>query len=299
MVHIRGGTQNHHHQNRQVGGVVDVEQVVGHDHHHHSDAGDDNGGQGGQEEEIAYDATHEGTQDLGPAGVQRFSKAGLNGGDGSQHGQRQVGGRGDAGLYHDHGNDDSGDCFDGTHTDVESGAAFDEFMHEKSFLLDGTFVLDTQEFSSKITMFFQKILKINLSEKLKISLILFIAGAQIFGTVLEFYHKFLWWDTMLHFVSGIIFYFVGESVIKWLNDKTTKANISTVIIIAFSIFFALSSGVVWEIFEFTVDISLGQNMQITTGLSGRDAVMDTMVDLISLTLGTIVISLVDIYIKKN
>ena len=147
--------------------------------------------------------------------------------------------------------------------------------------------------------FLRKILKINLSEKLKISLILFIAGAQIFGTVLEFYHKFLWWDTMLHFVSGIIFYFVGETVIKWLNNKTTKANISTVIIIAFSIFFALSSGVVWEIFEFTVDISLGQNMQITTGLSGRDAVMDTMVDLISLTLGTIVISLVDIYKKKN
>ena len=147
--------------------------------------------------------------------------------------------------------------------------------------------------------FLRKILKINLSEKLKISLILFIAGAQIFGTVLEFYHKFLWWDTMLHFVSGIIFYFVGETVIKWLNDKTTKANISTVIIIVFSMFFALSSGVVWEIFEFTVDISLGQNMQITTGLSGRDAVMDTMVDLISLTLGTIVISLVDICKKKN
>lgn len=147
--------------------------------------------------------------------------------------------------------------------------------------------------------FFNKILKINLSEKLKISLILFIAGAQIFGTVLEFYHKFLWWDTMLHFASGVIFYFVGECVIKGLNEKTTKANISTIIIITFSIFFALSSGVVWEIFEFVVDISLGQDMQITEGLSGRDAVIDTMVDLISLTLGTIIISVVDIYRKKK
>lgn len=147
--------------------------------------------------------------------------------------------------------------------------------------------------------FLGKILKITLSEKLKISLILFIAGAQIFGTVLEFYHKFLWWDTMLHFASGIIFYFVGETFIKQLNEKTTKANISTIIIIAFSIFFALSSGVTWEIFEFVVDISLGQNMQITDGLSGREAVMDTMVDLISLTFGTIIVSIIDIYRKRK
>jgi len=145
--------------------------------------------------------------------------------------------------------------------------------------------------------FLGKILKITLSEKLKISLILFIAGAQIFGTVLEFYHKFLWWDTMLHLVSGIIAYFVGETVIKQINEKTTKAKISTIIIIAFSIFFALASGVVWEMFEFVIDISLGQDMQITEGLSGRDAVMDTMIDLISLTLGIIIISAVDIYRK--
>lgn len=147
--------------------------------------------------------------------------------------------------------------------------------------------------------FFNKILKINLSEKLKISLIIFIAGAEIFGTVLEFYHKFFWWDTMLHFASGIIFYLVGETVIKQLNEKTTKANISIIIIIAFSILFALSSGVVWEIFEFIIDISLGQNMQITEDLHGRDAVMDTMIDLISLTLGTTIIGLLDIYRKKK
>lgn len=147
--------------------------------------------------------------------------------------------------------------------------------------------------------FLDKILNIKLSEKLEISLILFIVGTQIFGTVLEFYHRFSWWDTMLHFTSGIIFYFVGETVINGLNQKTTKVNISTTIIIAFSIFFALSSGVAWEICEFVVDISLGQNMQITEGLSGRDAVMDTMIDLISLTFGTITIGLVDTYRRKK
>ena len=145
----------------------------------------------------------------------------------------------------------------------------------------------------------KKIFKIELSDKLKISLILFIFGAQVLGTVLEFYHKFSWWDTMLHFVSGIIFYFVGETIIKVLNTKTTNVNISMAVIIVFAMCFSLATGVVWEIFEFTVDTCLGQNMQITEGLYGRDAIMDTMIDLISLTLGTIIISVIDIYWKKS
>lgn len=145
----------------------------------------------------------------------------------------------------------------------------------------------------------KKIFRIELSDKLKISLTLFIFGAQVLGTVLEFYHKFLWWDTMLHFVSGIIFYFVGETIIKVLNTKTTNVNISIAVIIVFAMCFSLATGVVWEIFEFTVDTCLGQNMQITEGLYGREAIMDTMVDLISLTLGTILIGVIDTCVERK
>ena len=145
----------------------------------------------------------------------------------------------------------------------------------------------------------EKCFKIELSEKLKISLTIFIFSAQVLGTVLDFYGKFSWWDTMLHTVSGIIFFLVGETLIKQINKKTTDVNISLVIIILFSICFSLTTGVIWEVFEFFIDTTLGQNMQITEGLYGRNAILDTMIDLISLIIGTIFITIINIYIEKK
>lgn len=138
----------------------------------------------------------------------------------------------------------------------------------------------------------EKVLKIKLEDKLKISLIIFIFAAQCLGTVLGFYGKFLWWDTMLHTISGVIFFFVGEAIIKQMSNE--KGELNNKIIIAFAVCFSLSTGVIWEIFEFFVDSLLGQNMQVAKGLIGQEAVMDTMIDLISVTVGTIFISIVEI-----
>lgn len=145
----------------------------------------------------------------------------------------------------------------------------------------------------------EKCFKISLSGKLKISLIIFIFAAQVLGTILDFYGKFIWWDTMLHATSGIIFFLVGETLIKQINKKKTNANIRNIIIIMFSICFSLATGVLWEIFEFLVDSILGQNMQITQGLVGRDAIQDTMIDLISLLIGTIIITIIDIFLERK
>lgn len=140
----------------------------------------------------------------------------------------------------------------------------------------------------------EKVLKIKLEDKLKISLIIFIFAAQCLGTVLGFYGKFLWWDTMLHTISGVIFFFVGEAIIKQMSNEKGKGELNNKIIIAFAVCFSLSTGVIWEIFEFLVDSLLGQNMQVAKDLIGQEAVMDTMIDLISVTVGTIFISIVEI-----
>ncbi len=136
-------------------------------------------------------------------------------------------------------------------------------------------------------MFIEKLLKIKLENNLKISIILFIFAAQCLGTALGFYGKFLWWDTMLHTLSGIIFFFVGETIIKQLNNTPEGSNINKKTIIAFGVCFSLATGVIWELFEFLVDSFLGQNMQVAKGFVGQDAIKDTMVDLISVTVGTI------------
>ena len=136
-------------------------------------------------------------------------------------------------------------------------------------------------------VFVEKILKIKLENNLKISIILFIFSAQCLGTALGFYGKFLWWDTMLHTLSGVVFFFVGETVIKQLNNTLADSNINKKTIIAFGVCFSLATGVVWELFEFFVDTFLGQNMQVAKGFVGQDAIKDTMIDLISVTLGTV------------
>lgn len=145
----------------------------------------------------------------------------------------------------------------------------------------------------------KKTLKIELSENLKIVLTLFIFATQILGTVLNFYDKFLWWDTLLHGMSGIIFFFVGETLIKQINTKTSNADMSIIAIIIFSLAFSLATGTIWEIFEFIIDTTMGQNMQITEGLIGREAILDTMVDLIALTVGTIIITILQIYVNRK
>ena len=148
-------------------------------------------------------------------------------------------------------------------------------------------------FYDKLT---EKILKIKLEEKLKIAIILFIFGAQCLGTVLDFYGKFLWWDTMLHTISGVIFFFVGETVIRQLNKQE---ELKSKIIILFAVCFAMATGVIWEIFEFLVDGILGQNMQVVKGMIGREAIMDTMIDLISVTIGTVLTAYVKVITNKR
>lgn len=145
----------------------------------------------------------------------------------------------------------------------------------------------------------EKLLKIKLDNKLKNSITLFIFGAQCLGSVLDFYGKFLWWDTMLHTISGVIFYFVGTTIIEQMSKKYGNQNINKIIVISFGICFALASGVVWEVFEYGVDTFLGQNMQITEGLIGREAIKDTMIDLISVTGGTIAITILDSFLRKR
>ena len=104
---------------------------------------------------------------------------------------------------------------------------------------------------------------------------------------------------MLHTISGVIFYFVGTTVIEQMSKKSGNQNINKMIVISFGVCFALASGVIWEVFEYGVDTFLGQNMQITEGLIGRDAIKDTMVDLISVTAGTIIISILDVILRKK
>ena len=74
-------------------------------------------------------------------------------------------------------------------------------------------------------------------------------------------------------------------------------NLSPLFVVIFSFCFAVTLGVVWEIYEFTFDGVLGLNMQkfaLESGeaLIGRAALVDTMKDLIVDALGAFIMSII-------
>lgn len=127
---------------------------------------------------------------------------------------------------------------------------------------------------------------------------LFLWGAIFAGEVWEFYYRIPLWDDLLHLISSMMAAILGFSLIDILNSKQREhIFLSPFFVCLFSVTFAVFIGVLWEIYEFTFDGILGLNMQkfaaesgdenIFTPLLGRDALVDTMQDLIIDTVGAV------------
>ena len=126
--------------------------------------------------------------------------------------------------------------------------------------------------------------------------VLFLYCAIYLGEVRSFYYIIPNWDTILHTFSGGMIAVIGFSVICLMNNsEKIPVNLSPIFVSMFAFCFALSIGVVWEIYEYTFDGFLGMNMQKfrledKTELVGRLALMDTMKDLIVDAIGAFVTS---------
>lgn len=132
---------------------------------------------------------------------------------------------------------------------------------------------------------------------------IFLWGAIFAGEVWEFYYRIPLWDDVLHLISSMMAGALGFSLIDILNnDKSHNiVNLSPFFVAVFSVAFAVLIGVLWEIYEYTFDGILGLNMQkfaeeaantgeVLRNLNGRQALEDTMTDLIADTLGATVIA---------
>lgn len=126
--------------------------------------------------------------------------------------------------------------------------------------------------------------------------LIFLYCAITLGEVRDFYYKIPHWDTILHTFSGVMLGFFGFMVIDILNrDKNTLVNLSPVFVSLFAFCFAVSLGLIWEIYEYSFDGILGLNMQKFrledgTELVGRAALSDTMDDFIVDALGALAAS---------
>lgn len=122
----------------------------------------------------------------------------------------------------------------------------------------------------------------------------FLVASLVCGGLFHFYDRFWWWDDMLHCLSGVVLVLVGLALVRAVCGRQLQYTWFAVLV-AFC--FALASGVLWEIMEFSCDTFFHTALQ-QWDMSPRAIVMgapyqgmglrDTMSDLINATVGAAV-----------
>ena len=138
----------------------------------------------------------------------------------------------------------------------------------------------------------------HIPSRMMILYVVFLYASIYLGEVRNFYYRIPHWDNILHGFSGLMLGARAFSVIQLLNqsDRIPLA-LSPAFVAVFTFCFAVTAGVVWELYEFAADGLLGTNMQKFgpwdgAVFEGRAALHDTMVDLIVDALGGLVMALV-------
>lgn len=156
----------------------------------------------------------------------------------------------------------------------------------------GVLVKLTIVFTMLVPNIIEKVFKTKFPDSLKFIYVVFIFMAHFLGSIVDLYHKIYWYDTFIHFLSGILVAVIANFLIV-----KTKIYNNRNIIMWFLFMVACSSliAVSWEIFEFVSDKAFNADAQnvLTTGVD------DTMVDMIVALLGAMLYGITFIYEKVN
>lgn len=104
----------------------------------------------------------------------------------------------------------------------------------------------------------ERLLKIRFSTTAHL-LALFLSIGPLLGNAYYLYFILTWWDTLLHFVSGILFGMIGFDLPKIVDRQNGQhSNLSKFLT---AVCFALSTAVIWEFFEYGADQIFGLDKQ--------------------------------------
>lgn len=101
--------------------------------------------------------------------------------------------------------------------------------------------------------------KIGFGNGIKILIYVFILGTEVLGEIYHFYVDVWWFDIVMHTYFAFIISYAGLYLIRYFK---IKGSIYFVILFIFSL--AMMTESVWEIFEFSMDRSIGTDMQKDT-----------------------------------
>lgn len=108
-------------------------------------------------------------------------------------------------------------------------------------------------------------MNIKLPTVLECIIILFIFAAEILGEIQGFYLRFKHWDTMLHTLNGFMMAAIGFAMIDILNQSPKlHFNMSPIFVAIVAFCFSMTIGVLWEFFEYGMDVYTHTDMQKDT-----------------------------------
>lgn len=124
----------------------------------------------------------------------------------------------------------------------------------------------------------------------------FLFISVFLGTGMHLISIISFWDKILHAVSPMVLTALGYGLIGLLLKKAPIAKTSPWLFLLFGFAFAGLCGVFWEFWEFLCDQFLGMNLQRFaasdgTLFVGRAALMDTMGDLLTNTVGALLMGI--------
>lgn len=151
----------------------------------------------------------------------------------------------------------------------------------------------------------EKKFSVDIPDVMEMLYFIFLFCAIYLGEVRDFYYRVPSWDLILHMFSGAMLGALGFVLVSFFNDsEKVNMQLSPIFVTLFAFCFALAAGTLWEIYEFLADGLLGTNMQkfITADrevLVGRDALADTMEDLIVDALSSLAVCIVGFFTLKK
>lgn len=145
-----------------------------------------------------------------------------------------------------------------------------------------------------LPLLLERRLRVHIPPEFELLAVAFIYASLFLGEVRGYYVRFWWWDVLLHTGSGFLLGLLGFLFVHILNElENIELHMKPGFVAFFAFLFAVGMGVIWEIFEFSMDQIFGLNMQ-KTGL------VDTMWDLIVDCLGAFVIAILGFrYLRRG
>ncbi len=121
----------------------------------------------------------------------------------------------------------------------------------------------------------------------------FVFFSSSLGSCVNLYYYISDYDTIIHFLSGIILAEGGKLFAEKIINKRELKN-DLLMLSLFALLFSCTCAAVWEIYEYAVDVTLGANMQ-----GSKENTMNDIIAGVSGALVYLIVNFITDASKKN